>query len=313
MPKTIITGGAGFIGSNLAEKLAKLGHKVTIVDNLSNGKLINLKKVKNKIKFIKGDIRNAKFLNKAFSNADNVVHLAAITSVPYSIKHPKETIAVNLKGTMNVLSSAKKNNIKRVIFASSAAVYGDLPGLPKKETSKLKPQSPYAVTKLKSEALCREFTRRFKLDTVIFRFFNVFGPKQDPGSPYSGVISIFISKFASRETPVIFGNGEQSRDFIYIDDLTDALVQALNTNNKRIFGQVFNLANGKKTTLNKLISILSKIFKYKVAPMYKGRRAGDIKHSLASISKARKELKFKPKATLEYGLKKTIEWIRSGK
>jgi nucleoside-diphosphate-sugar epimerase len=311
MPKCVITGGAGFIGSNLAEKLVRLGYKVTVIDDLSNGKPENLNNVMDSITFIKGDIRNAKLMNKAMRGADHVIHLAAVTSVPYSIEHPKETEDVNIKGTLNALSAATKNKVRRFIFASSAAVYGDLPGLPKVETSRTRPLSPYADTKLRGESLCRQFADKHKLGTVILRFFNVFGPKQDPRSPYSGVISIFISKISGRERPVIFGSGEQSRDFIYIDDLTDAIVSAMRIKNKKVIGSTFNLATGKKTTLNKLINILGKLFKYKVTPVFKARRKGDIMHSLAGIAKAKRELKFKPKTPLTYGLKDTVKWVRS--
>lgn len=310
MTKCLITGGAGFIGSNLAEKLVKLGYQVIVVDNLSSGKISNLKDIMDRITFIKCDVRDKDALGKIFRGIDHVIHLAAISSTAYSTAHPKETNEVNIGGTVNVLSAAAANNIKKIVFSSSAAVYGDTAGLPKKESSIPQPISPYGEAKLVCEYLCGVFHKTFGLKSIILRFFNVYGPKQDPSSPYSGVISIFIAKLLNKRRPVIFGDGEQSRDFVYVDDATQAIITSLNSTNKNMIDSPINIATGKGISLNKMLGSLTALLNIKVDPLYKERRKGDIKHSFASIAKAKKELRYVPEVPLHEGLQKTLNWLK---
>jgi len=311
MHKCLITGGAGFIGSNLAEKMVELGYDVIVLDNLNGGKLSNLKDIINRITFIKCDIRDKDSLRKLFRGIDYVIHLAAISSTAYSSAHPEETNEVNIAGTINVLAAAAENKVKRLVFASSAAVYGNAVGLPKKESSISQPVSPYGKAKLMCEHLCRLFYETFGLKSIILRFFNVYGPKASSSSPYSGVISIFISKLLSKKRPVILGDGNQTRDFVYVEDVIRAIIASLNSPNKKIINSPINIATGKSASVNKMLKLLCVLLKQNVKPLHKEHRKGDIKHSLASITKARKEIKYRPRYSLEEGLKKTLNWLMS--
>jgi UDP-glucose 4-epimerase len=299
--KFVITGGAGFIGSHLAEALAK-ENKVTVIDDLSAGKLENLAGLD--VEFQKGSITDFEHLRHSFQGADCVFHLAAIASVKKSVEDPLQTNAVGIDGTLKVLLAARDAGVRRVVLASSAAVYGSLEKLPKKESMTPEPMSPYAVSKLAGEHYARVFQELYGLDTVSLRYFNVFGPRQDPSSEYSGVISRFISALLQGGQPVIFGDGEQTRDFVYVADVVKANILA-----SRSSTGVFNIAGGKSISLNALAKTIGKILGREVTPRYEAPRTGDIRHSLADISCA-ESLGYSPEYSIEEGLTETISWYR---
>ncbi len=298
--KILITGGAGFIGSNLAKELVKQNHEVTILDNLSNGNLKNIKQIKNKIKFIKGDIRNLKLLKKAFKNIQAVSHQAALISVIDSIKNPELYKEVNIQGTKNVLEAAKFNNIKKVVFASSCAIYGNNKNLPLKESEMPKPESPYAETKIKAENLCKKYNMKI----ICLRYFNIFGPNQNPNSQYASVIPIFISKILKNQQPFIFGDGEQTRDFVFIKDIIKANIKALL--NKNIKYETINIGSGKETSINQLITKINSILGKNIKPIYKKERKGEIKKIYADITKLKNILNITP-TNFNTALKETIK------
>jgi UDP-glucose 4-epimerase len=298
--KFIITGGAGFIGSNLAEALAK-NNDVTVIDDLSAGKPENLAGLD--VKFVKGSITNLDLLNQSFQGADCVFHQAAIASVKKSIDDPIRTNEVGISGTLNVLLAARDAGVRRVILASSAAVYGSSPQLPKTETMPPEPISPYAVTKLAGELYAKNFQELYGLQTVSLRYFNVFGPKQDPSSEYSGVISRFISALLSGNQPTIYGDGMQTRDFVYVKDVVKANILASHSATG-----VYNIASGKSTSLNTLVATIANIIGVEPHPLYAAPRPGDIRHSLADISRAR-SLGYSPDYDLEEALRETIRWF----
>ena len=304
MARVLVTGGAGFIGSHLVEALVKAKHKVTVLDNLSTGKLANLVSVKNGITFIKGDISNDSVLKKSCAKQDFVFHLAAIASVPYSIKHPLETNEVNATGTLKVLLAAHAAKVKRFVYSSSAAVYGDEPSLPKKETSPLRPQTPYASTKLAGEQYTIMFNELYGMETVALRYFNVYGPRQDPASPYSGVITKFVSALSKKQQPVIYGDGMQTRDFIFVSDVVKANLKAMKT---KVTGRVFNIATGIQVSIKEMLAHLCEILNVKFSPKYIQRAPGDILHSVADISEAKKSLSFHPEVTFHEGLEQTVK------
>ena len=304
----VVTGGAGFIGSNLVKKLSEDNY-VTVIDNLSTGNLQNINDlIKNKtIKFVKGNITNLNLLQKTFKDIDYVFHLAAIPSVPRSIRDPISSNMVNVNGSLNVLTASKYNNIKKVVYASSSSIYGDTPTLPKKENMKPNPLSPYAVSKLAGEYYCQVFTNVYNLPTISLRFFNVYGPNQNPSSEYAAVIPRFIDRVLSDETPIIYGDGEQTRDFTFIRDVVDANI--LSAENKK--SGVFNTAGGKRISINYLAKLIMRLCGKDIKPLYKKPRSGDILHSHADISKAKEELGYKPKYSLEKGLEETIKWFQT--
>lgn len=304
MARVLVTGGAGFIGSHLVEALVSKNHQVTVLDNLSSGKKSNLDSVKNKIKFIKGDISNSALLKKACAKQDCVFHLAAIASVPYSIQHPLDTHEVNTTGTLKVLLAARDAKVKRFVYSSSAAVYGDEPSLPKREASPLKPQTPYALTKLAGEQYTLMFHKLYGMETIALRYFNVFGPRQDPKSPYSGVITKFISALKAKQQPTIYGDGMQTRDFVFVSDVVQANINAMTA---PAAGKVFNIATGIQVSVKEMLAHLSEILKSKVSPKYAPRQPGDILHSVADISEAKKSLHFSPIVTFHEGLEKTVK------
>ena len=308
--KVIVTGGAGFIGSNLAEELALRGHQVIIIDNLSTGNLENIQPVLpvGQVDFIEGSITNLPLMQKAFSGADYVFHQAALPSVPRSIEDPETTDSVNITGTLNVLIAARDNAVKKLVFASSSSVYGDTPTLPKTEDMPPNPLSPYAVTKITGEYYCQVFTRIYNLKTVCLRYFNVYGPRQDPKSAYAAVIPLFINAVLSGKSPVIFGDGEQTRDFTFVKDVVEANIQAAES---EVTG-VFNLGNSQRITISQLTKLIIDIIKNNnVKPVYKDPRPGDIVHSLADTSKA-KAFGYNPRYSLEQGLKETINSFNKG-
>ena len=308
--KVIVTGGAGFIGSNLAEELALRGHQVIIIDNLSTGNLENIQPVLpvGQVDYIEGSITNLPLMQKAFSGADYVFHQAALPSVPRSIEDPETTDSVNITGTLNVLIAARDNAVKKLVFASSSSVYGDTPTLPKTEDMPPNPLSPYAVTKITGEYYCQVFTRIYDLKTVCLRYFNVYGPRQDPKSAYAAVIPLFINAVLSGKSPVIFGDGEQTRDFTFVKDVVEANIQAAES---EVTG-VYNLGNSQRITISQLTKLIIDITKNNnVKPVYKDPRPGDIVHSLADTSKA-KAFGYNPRYSLEQGLKETINSFNKG-
>lgn len=303
----LITGGAGFIGSNIARRLVSLNKRVIILDNLSTGRLSNLDDIKNKIKYIKGDITNLDLLNRAFKSVDFVLHQAALRSVPYSIDHPREANKVNVEGSLNVLMAAKKNGVKRVVYASSSSVYGEREGALRKEDMETNPVSPYAVSKLAGEYYCRMFPSLYGLETVSLRYFNVFGPYQDPNSQYSAVIPIFIKAIASYKSPVIHDDGKQSRDFTYIDNVVLANILACTAKNAG--GEYINVATGERTSVLEIFNKICKILGKSIKPKFGPRRPGDVKHTQADILKAKRLLNYKPQVDFDEGLEKTVKWF----
>ncbi|HZT69237.1 MAG TPA: SDR family oxidoreductase [Terriglobia bacterium] len=309
MPTYLVTGAAGFIGSNIVEELVRRGETVRTLDNLATGHMENLTPVRQKIQWHEADIRELESIRPDFEGVDYVIHLAAIPSVPRSVADPLTSNAVNIDGTLNVLLAARDAGVKRLVFAASSAAYGDHPALPRVETQELRPLSPYALTKLAGEYYCRIFTQVYGLETVALRYFNIFGPRQSPDSPYSGVLSLFISAYMQGKTPVIYGDGEQSRDFTYIENTVDATLRACTAPNAP--GHVINVGTGERHTLNETIRILNGIFGAQITPRYDAPRAGDVQHSHADISLARRLLGYEPKVRFEEGLRKTVDWFRS--
>jgi nucleoside-diphosphate-sugar epimerase len=311
--RALVTGGAGFIGSHIAERLLGEGHAVRIYDNFSSGKRANVDVLgaHPHLEVIEADVRDAAALERAAEGCDVVFHEAAVVSVPYSVAHPQETHDVNIQGTLNVLHAARARGVKRVVFACSAAIYGEEPTLPKRETMAPAPMSPYGVEKIAGEYYLQTWSKLYGVDTVSLRYFNVFGPRQDPTSAYSGVISIFVDRALKGEAPTIFGDGEQCRDFVYVDNVVDANLRAATAPAERVSGRAYNVACGERTTLKALLATIERIVGTQVGAKYAPGRAGDIKDSLADIARAREELGYSPKVGLEEGLRRLIEFVRS--
>jgi len=313
----LITGGAGFIGSNIAEALLRRGEKVRILDNFSTGKRDNITQIQSTLKaesitnfdleLIEGDIRSYHIVREAVEGVDVVLHQAALPSVPRSVKDPLTSNEVNVVGTLNILNAAKDVKVGRIVYASSSSVYGDLDVLPKTEDMLPKPLSPYAVTKLAGEKYCQVFTKLYGLETVILRYFNVFGPRQDPNSQYAGVIPKFIKLIKEGKSPVIHGDGAQSRDFTYVSNVVDANLLACQQHSDDLSGEVFNIAFGKRITINDLVNSINKLLKTNIQPQYADSRPGDVKHSLANIGKARQLLGYEPNVDFFTGLKKIVQ------
>lgn len=309
MSTYLVTGGAGFIGSHVVEELLARGERVRVLDDLSSGSRQNLAGALDRIEFAEADIRDLERIRPLFGGVDYVIHLAARSSVVLSIEDPVTSTAVNIDGTVNVLVAARDAGARRVVFADSAAVYGDNPELPRVETQEPQPLSPYALTKLTGEYYCRIFTSVFGLETVPLRFFNIFGPRQDPRSPYTGVLSKFIVAYLESREPVIFGDGEQSRDFTYVANVVDAVLRACRAPGAA--GQPINVGVGASFTLNQVIGILNRIFGREIRPRHDAPRAGDVRHSRADVSRARELLGYEPSVGFEEGLRRTVEWYRS--
>lgn len=307
MTTVLVTGGAGFIGSNIVERLLRDDYSVKVIDNFSTGNKDNLKEFMTKIKFIEGDIRNIETVNNAMKDVDFVLHQAALPSVPRSIKNPLETNEVNINGTLNILESARKNNVKRIVYASSSSVYGDIKELPKKESMILKPLSPYAVTKLAMEYYFDVFNKVYGMKSVGLRYFNVYGPRQSPDSQYAAVIPLFIKNSKENKSSIIYGDGEQTRDFSFIEDVVNANI--LGMKSKCIGHEALNIAKGERISLNTLIGKINSLLGKDVKPNYNEPREGDILHSLADISKAREKIGYSPEYSIDEGLKKTIKWF----
>ena len=312
MPLTgiaLVTGGAGFIGSHIAAALTSSGGRVRILDDLSTGYRKNIDEIGGNVDFIQGSVANEELLPKVLEDVEVVFHEAAIPSVPRSVEAPRQTHVASVDGTFALLLAARDRGVRRVVYAASSSAYGDQPTLPKSEAMLPDPMSPYAVAKLVGEYYCQVFTRVYGLETVALRYFNVFGPRQDPGSQYSGVVSRFINALLSGERPVIYGDGEQSRDFTYIDNVVAANLSAATA--AEASGKIINIANGEQITLNQLLAELKDLTgKHEVTAEYLEPRVGDVRHSLADISLARQYLGYESKVGLREGLRRTIDWSK---
>ncbi len=304
----LVTGGAGFIGSNTVDELVRRGHSVVVLDDLSAGKEENLAEVRSKITFVKGSITDLEAVQKAMHQAEYVIHLAARTSVPRSVKDPLETNRINVEGTLNVLVAAKDNKVKRVVFSASSSAYGDTPTLPKMETMQPQPISPYGLSKYVGELYAQTFGRCYGLENVSVRYFNIFGPRQDPDSPYSGVLSRFATAFLEEQQPVVYGDGEQTRDFTYVDNAVQANLLACEA--PTVSGGVFNIGTGARISLNQTLEYLRRISGKKLQAKYDPPREGDIRDSQADIAKAREFLGYEPTVMFEEGLERTFAWYR---
>ena len=306
MSNYLVTGGAGFIGSNIVEELVKRGEKVRVLDNFSTGKRHNIEPFHESIELIEGDVRSYHIVREAAEGIDYILHEAALPSVPRSIRDPITSNEVNVVGTLNILHAAKDANVKRVVFASSSSIYGETPELPKHEGMMLAPLSPYAVSKLAAEKYCSVFTKVYGLETVALRYFNVFGPRQDPTSQYSAVIPKFITAIMNNRKPTIYGDGEQSRDFTFVANVVNGNILAATT--PGIAGIAVNCACHGQITLNYLVNKINEILGKNIKPEYAAPKPGDIKHSFAAVEAAEKYLGYKPSVLFDEGLRKTIAW-----
>jgi UDP-glucose 4-epimerase len=311
MARYLITGVAGFIGSTLARAVLAQGGEVRGLDNFSTGKRGNLADIADRLELHEADLLDLNAVHEACRRVDYVLHEAAIPSVPRSVEDPLGNNRANVDGTLHLLVAARDAKVKRVIYAASSSAYGDTPTLPKREDMRPDPISPYATAKLASEYYMANFYRCYGLETVSLRYFNVFGPRQDPASPYSGVLAKFITRMLQGKRPTIFGDGKQSRDFTYADNVVEANLLACEAQGREVAGRVFNVATGRRVDLNETFQILKKLTGYSGEVEYQGERAGDVKHSLADISQAEKYLGYKPKVDFEEGLRRTIEWYRN--
>jgi nucleoside-diphosphate-sugar epimerase len=305
----VVTGGAGFIGSNTVEELVRRGHSVVVLDDFSAGKEENLAEIRNKITLIKGTITDIEVVRKAMHEAEYVLHFAARTSVPRSVKDPIETNRINIDGTLNVLVAARDAKVKRLVFAASSSAYGETPTLPKAESMQPQPISPYGVTKLVGELYAQTFGRCYGIENVSLRYFNIFGPRQDPSSPYSGVLAKFCTAYLEDTQPVIFGDGEQTRDFTYVENAVQANLLACEAPN--VSGRVFNIGTGVRFSLNQTVELLSKISGKRLEVKYDPPREGDIRDSLADVTQAREMLGYNPQVGFEEGLRRTFEWYQA--
>jgi UDP-glucose 4-epimerase len=303
----LVTGGAGFIGSHISEALVQRGHRVRVADNFITGYRTN---IRDGVEFLEGDCADPAFAARIVGGMDYVIHQAAIPSVPRSVEKPLESHRANVDGMLQMLLASRQAGVKRLVFAGSSSVYGDTEVLPKTETMPTNPMTPYALQKLMGELYGQMFTRLYGFETVTTRYFNVFGPRQDPGSPYSGVISLFIKALSEGTRPTIYGDGEQTRDFTYVANVVDGVIRAAET--PGVGGEVFNVATSSRISLNQLLDTLKKIFNANVEPIYKEARAGDVRDSQADISKAAKRLGYQPTVGFEEGLRETVKWFKEG-
>ena len=308
MAKYLVTGGAGFIGSHLSEELVRRGHTVRVADNLATGKRGNLAHIPG-VEFLEGDLADEPFARRAAEGMDYVLHQAAIPSVPRSVKDPITSNRANVDGTLNVLVAARDAGVKRLVFAGSSSAYGNTPTLPKREDMPSHPLSPYALQKVVGEQYLQMFTRLYGLETVSIRYFNVFGPRQDPTSPYSGVISVFATALLEQRSPTIYGDGEQTRDFTYVANVVDGVLRACEADGAS--GEVINVATGGRISLNQLFATMRDLLGANVKPTYVESRAGDVRDSQADIAKARRILGYEPIVSFEAGLERTVEWYRA--
>ena len=307
MSAYLVTGGAGFIGSHLAEALRARGDVVRVVDNLAGGRRANVEHLSG-VEFMEGDLADMPTAVGAVEGMDYVLHQAAIPSVPRSVKDPVTSNRANINATLNVLVAARDARVKRLVYAGSSSAYGNAPTLPKREDMPVSPLSPYALQKVVGEQYCRLFTQLYGLETVSIRYFNVFGPRQDPGSPYSGVISLFSTALLDGRQPIIYGDGEQTRDFTYVSNVVDGVLRACEAPN--VAGETINVATGGRISLNELLRVMKGIVGSAMQPLYQDARAGDVRDSQADISKARALLGYEPQVGLEEGLRHTLDWFR---
>jgi UDP-glucose 4-epimerase len=309
MQKTyLVTGGAGFIGSHLSERLVREGYRVRVLDNFSSGKIENLESVRDKVEVIRGDVRDIDLLREAMDSVEVVFHQAAIGSVPRSIADPLATHEANITGTLNVLMAARDVGVRRVVYASSSSVYGQSAQLPKREDMMPEPLSPYALSKLAGEYYCAIFHKIYGLESVSLRYFNIFGPRQDPASQYAAVIPRFIVALMGGQPPIIYGDGRQSRDFTYVENAVEANLLAAEA--RGVAGRAFNIACGSRYTLLELLDRLEEIIGCRLEPLHEAPRPGDIRHSQASIEAAQAALGYRVKVDFEQGLRRTVEWYK---
>jgi nucleoside-diphosphate-sugar epimerase len=308
MAHYLVTGGAGFIGSHLTEEIARRGHRVRVADSLITGKRSNLAHIPG-VEFVEGDLAELEFAKKVAAGCDYVLHQAAIPSVPRSVKNPIESNRANVDGTLNILVAARDAGVKRLVFAASSSAYGNTETLPKHEGMPTSPLSPYALQKVVGEQYLQMFTRLYGLETVSIRYFNVFGPRQDPSSPYSGVISVFATALLENRSPTIYGNGEQTRDFTYVANVVDGVLRACEA--PRASGEVINVATGGRISLNQLFYAMRDVVGGNVEPTYAETRQGDVRDSQADIRKAQELLGYTPSVSFEDGLERTINWYRT--
>jgi UDP-glucose 4-epimerase len=307
----LITGVAGFIGSHLAHALVECGESVRGLDNFSTGVIQNLAGLKGKLDLHEIDLRDAKMVAAACEGMDYILHQGALPSVPRSVKDPRTSHECNVDGTFNLLEGARAAGVKRVVYAASSSAYGNQPGFPRKETMFPAPIAPYPAQKLMGEFYMQAYWRVYGIETVCLRYFNIFGPRQVPDSPYSGVMAKFILQMMLGERPVIFGDGEQGRDFTYVDNAVQANLLALHADKEKVAGKVFNVACGQRHTLNETYAVLAKLLKYDLPPEYGPERRGDVRDSLADISAAAEAFGYKPHVGFEEGLRRTVEWYVS--
>jgi nucleoside-diphosphate-sugar epimerase len=308
----LVTGGAGFIGSHIASALLASGARVRVLDDLSTGHRENIDEIGSRVDFIEGSVADPQALDRALDGVELVFHEAAIPSVPRSVENPLQTHVASVDGTFSLLVAARDKKVRRLIYAASSSAYGDQPTLPKVEDMSPDPLSPYAVAKLVGEYYCKVFSRVYDMETISLRYFNVFGPRQDPGSQYSGVVSRFISCLFNKERPVIYGDGEQSRDFTYIDNVVSANLKAAEA--KEGIGHVFNIANGERVTLNQLLAELKDLTgNPQVTAEHKEPRVGDVRHSFADVTAAKQLLGYESKVGLRDGLQRTIDWWKTSR
>jgi UDP-glucose 4-epimerase len=305
----LVTGGAGFIGSHIACELVARGDKVRVLDNFCTGHQGNLTAVRKQIELIEGDLTDAAIVEKAVANVDCIFHQAALASVPRSVERPLETHAACVTGTLTLLDAARRTGVRRLVYAASSSAYGDQPTSTKRETDLPAPISPYGVAKLAGEHYCQAFTATYGFETVCLRYFNVFGPRQDPHSEYSAVIPKFITAMLAGRRPTIFGDGEQSRDFTYVSNVVDGNLFAADA--PGVAGQMFNVANGRQTSLLELVAALNEALGTKVDPIHEPARPGDIRESLADITKARHQLGYSPRVSFDDGLRRSIDYYRA--
>ena len=310
MAKYLVTGGAGFIGCNLVRYILERGHDVVVVDNFSTGKRQNVADFIDKVEFIEGDIRDRAVMDRAVKGVTAIFHEAALGSVPRSVEDPQTSHDVNVNGTLTVLESARAAGVKRIIFAASSSAYGDQEESPKHEGMPPRPISPYAASKVACEGYMRAYAACYGLETLSLRYFNVFGAYQDPEGPYAAVIPAFISRILRGQRPIVFGDGEQSRDFCYIDNVCKANWLAANAPSERCDGTVLNIACNASTTLNEILALLRELLNTNIEAEYTDPRPGDVKHSLADVSLAKKVIGYEPEVFFAEGLRKAIDWYK---
>ncbi len=308
MSVSLVTGGAGFIGGHLAESLARDGVAVRVLDDFSTGSPANLTAIADRVEIVRGTITDESTVRQAMRGVDTVYHLAARASVPRSVAHPWDSHEINAGGTLRLLIAARDAGVKRFVYSSSSSAYGETPKLPKQESDPVAPLSPYAVSKLAGEHYCTAFARCYGMRTISLRYFNVFGPRQDPHGPYAAVIPAFLSRMTAGERPLIYGDGEQSRDFCFIENVVQA--NRLAAQSESASGQTVNIACGERTTLNEIVRVVNELLGTRLEADYRERRAGDVKHSLADISAARKLIGYEPRVMFPEGLRRTLEFHR---